>query len=50
MSRQVANGVIFLIEGENYILKFTGWSHEEGTVRLMLFALFGLCCKMGLLR
>lgn len=47
VTRQVANGVIFFIEGENYILKSTDWAREVGTVRRMLFALFGLCCKMS---
>lgn len=42
VTRQGTNGVFFFIEGENYILKFTDWAHEEGTVRLMLFVLFGL--------
>lgn len=37
----------FFIEGENYILKFTDWAHEEETGRLMLFVLFGLSGKMG---
>lgn len=37
----------FFIEGENYIFKFTDWAHEEGTVRLMLFVLFGLLLQNG---